>query len=126
MRRREFIVGLGGAPAWPIAARGQPAKNPVRIGFLPFGSPSNAYDQSLVESFQQGLREVGVLDHRDVVLDLVWINDETELPQAVRELMQRGAQLLITVGTSASMAAKRQVSMIPILLCSEASCHSSG
>jgi putative ABC transport system substrate-binding protein len=56
-----------------------------------------------------------VVEDRDVVLDLVWIKNEPEIPQAVNELMQRGAKLLITCGTSASVAAKRQVSTVPIL-----------
>jgi putative ABC transport system substrate-binding protein len=114
LRRREFITLLGGAAAWPLAAHAQQA-NPVRIGFLPIGSPSNAYDRSLVEAFRQGLREVGVVENRHAVLDFVWIRNEPELPQAVSELMQRGAKLLIPCGTSASVAAKQQVSTIPIL-----------
>ena len=52
--RREFITLLGGAAAWPLAARAQNTKNPVRLGFLPIGSPDNKYDQSLVEAFRQG------------------------------------------------------------------------
>jgi hypothetical protein len=56
-----------------VAAGGARAAAVPVIGFLPFGSPSNTFDQSLVASFQQGLREVGVLENRDVVLDLVWI-----------------------------------------------------
>lgn len=116
MRRRDFITLFGSAAAaWPLTAHTQQAKNPVRIGFLPIGSPSNTYDQSLVEAFRQGLRDVGVVENRDVVLDFVWINSEPEIPQAVSELLQRGAKLLITCGTSASVAAKRQVSTIPIL-----------
>jgi ABC transporter substrate binding protein len=115
MKRREFISLLGGAAAaWPLAARAQQA-NPVRIGFLPIGSPSNAYDRSLVEAFRQGLREVGVVENRHAVRDFVWIRNEPELPQAVSELMQRGAKLLIPCGTSASVVAKQQVSTIPIL-----------
>jgi putative tryptophan/tyrosine transport system substrate-binding protein len=59
MKRREFITLLGGAAAWPLAARAQHAENPIRIGFLPIGSPSNSYDRSLVEAFRRGLREIG-------------------------------------------------------------------
>jgi putative tryptophan/tyrosine transport system substrate-binding protein len=91
------------------------ANNSVRIGFLPLGSLSNAYDLSLVGAFRQGLREVGVIENRDVVLDIVWIGNESEIPQAVSELMQRGAKLLIPVGTSASTVVKRQVSTVPIV-----------
>jgi hypothetical protein len=50
MRRREFIILLGVAVAWGNA-RAQ-AKEPTRIGLLPFGSPSNDYDKSLVEAFR--------------------------------------------------------------------------
>jgi putative ABC transport system substrate-binding protein len=116
MRRREFITLIGGAVvAWPIPARGQQAENPVRIGFLPLGSPSDVYDRLLVEAFRDGLRKLGVIENRHVLLDFAWIRNESELPQAVTELMQRGARLLITCGTSASVAAKRQVSTIPIV-----------
>src|SRR4051812_25654518 len=111
LRRREFITLLGGgAAAWPLAAWAQQPQNPVRIGFLPVGSSSNSYDQSLVEAFRLGLRDLGVVENRHVVLDVVWINSEPEIPQAVNDLMQRGAKLLIPCGTSASVAAKQQVS----------------
>src|SRR5260370_39779258 len=109
MRRRTFISLVGGAAAaWPLAARAQQAENPVRIGFLPIGSPSNSYDRSLVEAFRQGLREVGVVENRDVVLDVVWIGNEPELPHAVSELVRRGAKLPRPVGPSASGAGRRQ------------------
>ena len=64
IRRREFITLLGGAAAaWPLAARAQHAKGPVRIGFLPLGSPSNAHDRSNVEAFQQGLHKAGLVEN---------------------------------------------------------------
>ena len=115
MRRREFITFLGSAVAWPLAANGQQVENPVRIGFLPLGSPSDVYDRLLVEAFRDGLRKVGVVENRHVVLDFAWVRTEPELPRAVTELMQRGAKLLVTCGTSASVAAKREVSTIPIV-----------
>jgi putative tryptophan/tyrosine transport system substrate-binding protein len=68
MRRREFIVFISGAvAAWPLGANAQ-NKTPTRIGLLPFGSPSNAYDKSLVDAFRSGLRQAGLIEDRDIVL----------------------------------------------------------
>jgi putative ABC transport system substrate-binding protein len=113
MWRREFITLLGGAVAWPLAARAQQHNGPVRLGFLPIGSPSNAYDSSLVDAFQQGLRQVGLIENRDIVLDVVWVGDDPD--KAVSEELRRGAELLVTCGSSVSVAAKRQTSTIPIV-----------
>jgi putative ABC transport system substrate-binding protein len=112
MKRREFIPLFGGAVAWPLLARGQQAEHPARIGIAAVGSASNTYDASLVEAFRAGIRQVG----RDPgELDLVWIENESEYAQAIRDLLQRGAGILVTAGTSASLAAKRQTSTIPIV-----------
>jgi putative tryptophan/tyrosine transport system substrate-binding protein len=113
VNRREFITLIGGAAAWPLAARAQQHNGPVRLGFLPIGSPSNAYDNSLVDAFQQGLRQVGLIENRDIVLDVVWVGDDPD--QTVSEELRRGAKLLITCGSSVSVAAKRQTSTIPIV-----------
>jgi putative tryptophan/tyrosine transport system substrate-binding protein len=114
MKRREFITLIGGgAAAWPLAAPAQ--QNPPRVGLLPIGQASNAYSQLLVEAFRKGLREAGIIENRDVVLDIVWVGNELELPQAVSALMQRGPRLLVPSGTIASLEAKRQASAVPIL-----------
>ena len=85
MKRREVITLLGGAAAaWPIAARAQHAK-PVQLGFLPLGSPDNKYDQSLVEAFRQGCRQIGLVEGGDIVLDVVWISGDPN--QAVSEVI---------------------------------------
>ena len=116
MDRRIFVVTItGGVLATPLATLAQLAGSPARLGLLPFGSPSNPYDRSLVEAFRFGLREVGLVENRDVVLDVAWIASEPETAQAVSGLMQRGAKLLIPFGTSASLAAKRQTSTVPIV-----------
>jgi putative ABC transport system substrate-binding protein len=114
MQRREFIRLLGGAAvAWPLAAPAALAKSPVRIGFLYLGLSSNTYDRSLIEAFRQGLREVGLVENRDIVLDVVWVSGDPE--QAVTEVMQRGAELLVPCGSSASVAANRLAGTIPIV-----------
>jgi putative ABC transport system substrate-binding protein len=113
MRRREFITLIGGAAAWPLAAHAQ--QNPPRVGLLPVGQASNAYSQLLVEAFRKGLREAGIIENRDIVLDIVWVANELELPQAVSALMQRDPRLLVPSGTIASLEVKRQASAVPIL-----------
>jgi putative ABC transport system substrate-binding protein len=73
VRRREFITLISGVvAAWPLDVIGQLAKQPIRIGLLPFGSPSNAYDKSLVDAFRSGLRQAGLIEGRDIVLDIIW------------------------------------------------------
>jgi ABC-type uncharacterized transport system substrate-binding protein len=115
---RRAVIGLvgGAAAAWPVAARAQEAKSPGRLGFLPLGSPDNKYDQSLVEAFRQGLRQAGLVESRDIVLDVVWISGDPA--QAVNDVLKRGAELLIPCGSSASVAAKSQTATIPIVFLS--------
>jgi len=116
MRRRAFITLLGGAAAWPLAAHAQQIKGPAQLGFVPLGSPSNSYDRSLIEAFRRGLREVGLIENRNVVLDVVWAGNDPD--QAISEALRRGADVLIPCGSSASVAAKRQTSSIPIVFLS--------
>lgn len=85
---------------------------------MPLGAPSNPYDQSLVEAFRQGLREGGLIENRQITLDVAWINSESEAPQTVRALIEHGARLLVPCGTSASLEAQRQTSTLPILFIS--------
>jgi ABC-type uncharacterized transport system substrate-binding protein len=116
VRRREFITLLGGAAAWPFAARAQHVGEPVRLGFVPLGSPANNYDFSLVEAFRQGLRKVGLIENQNVVLDVAWVKDDPD--QAVGDVLQRGAQVLIPCGSSASAAAQRRTATVPIVFLS--------
>ena len=106
------LVG-GAATAWPIVAHAQPVKSPARIGFLPLGSQFNGYDRSLVDAFRRGLADAGLVENKDVVLDIAWIAADPQ--QAVNELIQRGVDLLVPSGSSAAVAAQRQTSTIPIL-----------
>ena len=81
MRRREFIILLSGvSAAWPGSGSAQ-ANKAIRIGLLPFGSPSNDYDKSLVEAFRLGLRQAGLIEGRDIVLDIVWTSGAMPTPR---------------------------------------------
>ena len=120
MRRREFITLISGVvAAWPLGTSAQPAKSPIRIGLLPFGSPSNAYDESLVEAFRSGLRQAGLIEGRDIVLDIEWTTgSDADTDKAVAELIRHGAELLVPTGSTASVASKRHTSTIPIVFIS--------
>ena len=122
MRRREFITLLGGtAVTMPMRAAFPAccarAGNAARIGIVALGSASNIYDASLVEAFRAGIRQVG-LDETSI--DPVWVKNEDEYVQVIGDLLQRGVRALVTQGTSASLAAKRQTSTIPIVFVSVA------
>jgi len=120
MERRQFVALLCSAvAASSVMARAQQAKGPIRIGLLPFGSPSNAYDKSLVDAFQSGLRLAGLVEGRDMVLDIVWTSgSDADTDKAVVDLIRRGAELLVPTGSTASVASKRHTSTIPIVFIS--------
>lgn len=82
-----------------------------RIGVLPLGSPANPHDVALVDALKQGLRDAGLIEGRDVSLEVVWVDNESYYPTAVQGLVQRGARLLVPAGTSASLAAKRNANL---------------
>jgi putative tryptophan/tyrosine transport system substrate-binding protein len=100
---------------WPLAARAQQSASSPRIGFLPLGSPSNSSDMSLVEAFQKGVRDGGLLEGHDVIFDVVWTQNGGQYSEELTELIQRGATILATAGSSASAIAKQQTSTIPIV-----------
>jgi len=123
MKRREFITLLSGAAtaslSHSLATLAQQTQSQIRIGVLPFGSPSNAYDQSLVDAFRSGLRQAGLIEGRDIVLDIVWTTgSDADTDKAVTDLIRRGAALLVPTGSTASVAARRHTSTIPIVFIS--------
>ena len=117
LRRREFIAGLGGAAAWPLAARAQRPAIPV-IGYL--GVRSAATDASYVEAFRQGLSENGFIAGRNVQIEFHWANNPANqratLPGLVAELVRRRVNLIVSAGGDAvPRAAKAATATIPIV-----------
>src|SRR5215831_12498293 len=69
LRRREFIAGLGGAAAWPLAARAQQRSLPV-VGWL---SDSSAEDSvNRLAAFREGLEQAGFIEHQNVAIEYRW------------------------------------------------------
>jgi putative ABC transport system substrate-binding protein len=119
MRRRDFILALGGAAAClPFAAHAQPQA--VVIGLLHSGT---ADDQtSLVAATRQGLREAGYIEGQNLTIEYRWADGRYDrLPEMAADLVQRGVALIIAAGgTDPARAAKAATQSIPIVFVSAA------
>jgi putative tryptophan/tyrosine transport system substrate-binding protein len=114
VRRREFITLLGGATAWPLAARAQAM--PI-VGFLSSASLPALVD--LLGAFRQGLKENGYIDGQNVVIESRWAEGHFErLPVLAAELVQRRPAVIVTTGGSSTLAVKTVSSTVPHLFLS--------
>ena len=75
MRRREFITLLGGAAAWPVAARAQHPAMPV-VGYLNYGSPES--DTPRLTGLRRGLNENGYIEGRNFVIEYRWAGNQAD------------------------------------------------
>ena len=115
MRRRSFLIGLGGAAAlWPLAARGQQAVMPV-IGFL--GAPSAAPYARYVDAIHQGLKQAGFVEGQNVRTEYRWAEGHYDrLPALAADLVSRHVSVIVPIGgTPAVAAAKTATSTTPIV-----------
>lgn len=111
MRRREFITLLGGAAAWPLAGLAQEASKVRRIGFLRVGEPPAAF----IDGFRRGLREVGLVEGRDFVIEFALPQNAAQVPGAAAELARSRVDILLASGTPSVLPARDAAGQIPVV-----------
>ena len=115
MRRREFITLLGGAAAWPLAARAQQGERMRRIGVLMAHAESDPEGQAFVAAFRAGLQKLGWTEGRNIRIDTLWAA-EVELMQGfAKELIALQPDLILANNTPTTAAVLQQTNTIPII-----------
>jgi ABC-type uncharacterized transport system substrate-binding protein len=114
LKRRQFLTLVGGAAAWPVAARAQQAPLPV-VAFIHggFGEPLASY----AAAFRKGLSEVGYSEGHNVSVEYHWLEGHYDrLPGLLADLIRRRVAVIATPGfTDGSRAAKAATTTIPIV-----------
>jgi ABC-type uncharacterized transport system substrate-binding protein len=111
VKRREFITLVGGAAAWPIAARAQQGAMPV-VGYL-----GVRFDGTVLDEFRRGLGERGYVEGQNVRIEYRWAAGQFDrLPELARELVLQEVSCIVTSGgTASALAAKATATAIPIV-----------
>ena len=111
MRRREFITLLGGAAAWPLAARAQQTLKAARIGYLAFRSPMTADD-----NFFQRLRHLGWTEGQNILIERRFAaGNANQLTDSASELVRLKVDVIVAAASMATQAAKDATASIPIV-----------
>jgi putative ABC transport system substrate-binding protein len=116
MKRRDFITLLGGAAAWPLAARAQQGDRVRRVGMLVVGDENDPVYKRFVSTLSQALADLGWTDGRNVRIDFRWGGGDINRMRALaQELVGLQPDIIMTGGTVATVAVQRETRTIPIV-----------
>jgi putative tryptophan/tyrosine transport system substrate-binding protein len=116
MKRREFIVGLGGAAAWPLTVRAQQDERVRRIGVLMTYDESDPLAKSGLPAFTQSLADLGWVVGRNVRMDIRYAGaDISRIRALARELVSLQPDIILAYATPATIALQRETRTIPIV-----------
>jgi putative ABC transport system substrate-binding protein len=114
MKRRDFIMLLGGAALWPLTARAQQSSKIARIGYLSTANPRSAPNFA---AFEQRLRELGYMDGQNIVIEYRDAEGDVDrLPDLAADLVRLDVNVIVTATDPATRAAKRATATIPIVM----------
>jgi putative ABC transport system substrate-binding protein len=116
-RRRFLLTALAGAVAAPLIAEAQLPGQVPRVGYISPGSSSDPFRQRRFEAFRQGLRELGYVEGRNIVLEPRWAEGQyARYPVLAADLVRLKVAAIVTVGGAATKAAKQVTSTTPIVM----------
>jgi putative ABC transport system substrate-binding protein len=116
MKRREFITLMGGAIAWPLAARAQQPDRVRLIGVLMSYAENDSEAQAWVAAFREGLQKLGWTQGRNIRIDVRWAGGEFDrIPRLAKELVDLQPDLILSQVTPTTAALLQQTRTIPIV-----------
>jgi putative tryptophan/tyrosine transport system substrate-binding protein len=115
IERRKFLATLGGAAAWPLAARAQ-SDRVRRIGVLMAYAESDPEGQAWVAAFREGLQKLGWTENTNVRIDYRWATAEVaQIRQQAKELVAQQPELILSSGSPTTLALVQQTRTLPIV-----------
>jgi putative ABC transport system substrate-binding protein len=121
MRRRELIAFAGMVlVAWPLVARAQQPAKVARLGYLDAGTPTAAASTVRVEALRAGLRDLGYVEGKNLVIEFRWASAVEQLHEAAAELVRMKVDVIFANSSTECEPARRATTTIPIVFATHA------